>query len=363
MNVNEVIANRAIEMAGGILGSKSPVHPNDDVNMSQSTNDVFTSAMHIASVLKITKKLLPAIHNLRSGLNEKSKKYEKLVKVGRTHLQDAVPITLGQEISGWVAQIDFGYRKIDESLKDVYELAIGGTAVGTGLNSPMGFAEKMAEQIGDETDLPFMSAKNKFAQLAAHDALVEASSALRLFACSIMKIANDIRWLSSGPRCGLGELHIPTNEPGSSMMPGKVNPTQCEAMMMVCGQLIGNDTVIAMADSQGNFELNTFKPVIVFNMLNSIDVLTGACDTFYKFCVVGIRPNVKRIDEMVSNSLMLVTALAPKIGYDKAAEIAQKAYSEGTSLKEAALKLDYLTAEEYDIIVKPELMVHPNEIR
>jgi fumarate hydratase, class II len=363
MNVNEVIANRAIEMAGGILGSKSPVHPNDDVNMSQSTNDVFTSAMHIASVLKITKKLLPAIHNLRSGLNEKSKKYEKLVKVGRTHLQDAVPITLGQEISGWVAQIDFGYRKIDESLKDVYELAIGGTAVGTGLNSPMGFAEKMAEQIGDETDLPFMSAKNKFAQLAAHDALVEASSALRLFACSIMKIANDIRWLSSGPRCGLGELHIPTNEPGSSMMPGKVNPTQCEAMMMVCCQLIGNDTVIAMADSQGNFELNTFKPVIVFNMLNSIDVLTGACDTFYKFCVVGIRPNVKRIDEMVSNSLMLVTALAPKIGYDKAAEIAQKAYSEGTSLKEAALKLDYLTAEEYDIIVKPELMVHPNEIR
>jgi fumarate hydratase, class II len=363
MNVNEVIANRAIEMAGGILGSKSPVHPNDDVNMSQSTNDVFTSAMHIASVLKITKKLLPAIHNLRSGLNEKSKKYEKLVKVGRTHLQDAVPITLGQEISGWVTQIDFGYRKIDESLKDVYELAIGGTAVGTGLNSPMGFAEKMAEQIGDETDLPFMSAKNKFAQLAAHDALVEASSALRLFACSIMKIANDIRWLSSGPRCGLGELHIPTNEPGSSMMPGKVNPTQCEAMMMVCCQLIGNDTVIAMADSQGNFELNTFKPVIVFNMLNSIDVLTGACDTFYKFCVVGIRPNVKRIDEMVSNSLMLVTALAPKIGYDKAAEIAQKAYSEGTSLKEAALKLDYLTAEEYDIIVKPELMVHPNEIR
>jgi fumarate hydratase class II len=363
MNVNEVIANRAIEMAGGILGSKSPVHPNDDVNMSQSTNDVFTSAMHIASALKITKKLLPAIHNLRSGLNEKSKKYEKLVKVGRTHLQDAVPITLGQEISGWVTQIDFGYRKIDESLKDLYELAIGGTAVGTGLNSPMGFAEKMAEQIGDETDLPFMSAKNKFSQLAAHDALVEASSALRLFACSMMKIANDIRWLSSGPRCGLGELHIPTNEPGSSMMPGKVNPTQCEAMMMVCCQLIGNDTVIAVADSQGNFELNTFKPVIVFNILNSIDVLTGACDTFYKFCVIGIRPNVKRIEEMVSNSLMLVTTLTPKIGYDKAAEIAQKAYSEGTSLKEAALKLGYLTAEEYDIIVKPEVMVHPSENR
>ena len=363
MNVNEVIANRAIEMAGGILGSKSPVHPNDDVNMSQSTNDVFTSAMHIASAFKITKKLLPAIHNLRSGLNEKSKTYEKLVKVGRTHLQDAVPITLGQEISGWVAQIDFGYRKIDESLKDLYELAIGGTAVGTGLNSPMGFAEKMAEQIGDETDLPFMSAKNKFSQLAAHNALVEASSALRLFACSMMKIANDIRWLSSGPRCGLGELHIPTNEPGSSMMPGKVNPTQCEAMMMVCCQLIGNDTVIAVADSQGNFELNTFKPVIVFNILNSIDVLTGACDTFYKFCVVGIRPNVKRIKEMVSNSLMLVTTLTPKIGYDKAVEIAQKAYSEGTSLKEAALKLGYLTAEEYDIIVKPEVMVHPSENR
>ena len=361
MNVNEVIANRAIETAGGILGSKFPVHPNDDVNMSQSSNDAFSSAMHIASALKITKKLLPAIHNLRSELNEKAKIYEKIVKLGRTHLQDAVPITVGQEISGWVAQIDFGYRKIHESLKDLYELAIGGTAVGTGLNSPMGFADKMTEQIGDETELPFKSAQNRFAQLAAHDPVVEASSALRLFACSMMKIANDIRWSSSGPRCGLGELLIPSNEPGSSMMPGKVNPTQCEAMMMVCCQLIGNDTVIAVANSQGNFELNTFKPVIVFNMLNSIDVLAGACDTFYKFCVVGMKPNVKRIQDMVSNSLMLVTALTPKIGYDKAAEIAQKAYSEGTSLKEAALKLGYLTSEEYDIIVKPELMIHPNE--
>jgi fumarate hydratase, class II len=363
MNVNEVIANRAIEMAGGILGSKNPIHPNDDVNMSQSSNDAFTSAIHIASALKITKKLLPAVHNLRSVLTEKSKKYDKLVKVGRTHLQDAVPITVGQEISGWVAQIDFGYSKIDGSLKDLYELAIGGTAVGTGLNSPMGFAEKMAEQIADETELPFMSAPNKFAQLAAHDPMVEASSALRLLACSMMKIANDIRWLSSGPRCGLGELQIPSNEPGSSMMPGKVNPTQCEAMMMVCCQLIGNDTVIAMADSQGNFELNTFKPVIVFNMLNSIDALAGACHTFNKFCAIGIRPNVKRIEEMVSNSLMLVTALTPKIGYDKAAEIAQKAHSEETSLKDAALKLGYLTSEEYDTIVRPEVLVHPNENR
>ena len=318
MNVNEVIANRAIETAGGILGSKFPIHPNDDVNMSQSSNDAFTSAMHIASVLKITKKLLPAVRNLRNGLNEKSKKYEKLVKVGRTHLQDAVPITVGQEISGWVAQIDFGYRKIDESLKDLYELAIGGTAVGTGLNSPVGFAETMAEQIGDETKLPFVSAQNKFAQLAPHDPVVEASSALRLFACSMMKIANDIRWLSSGPRCGLGELLIPSNEPGSSMMPGKVNPTQCEAMTMVCCQLIGNYTVIAVANSQGNFELNTFKPVIVYNLLNSIDALMGVCDTFYKFCVVGIRPNVKRIKEMVSKSLIPVNSLAPKIGYDKA---------------------------------------------
>jgi fumarate hydratase, class II len=363
MNVNEVIANRAIEMAGGILGSKNPIHPNDDVNMSQSSNDAFTSAIHIASALKITKKLLPAVHNLRNVLTEKSKKYDKLVKVGRTHLQDAVPITVGQEISGWVAQIDFGYSKIDGSLKDLYELAIGGTAVGTGLNSPMGFAEKMAEQIADETEFPFMSAPNKFAQLAAHDPMVEASSALRLLACSMMKIANDIRWLSSGPRCGLGELQIPSNEPGSSMMPGKVNPTQCEAMMMVCCQLIGNDTVIAMADSQGNFELNTFKPVIVFNMLNSIDALAGACHTFNKFCAIGIRPNVKRIEEMVSNSLMLVTALTPKIGYDKAAEIAQKAHSEETSLKDAALKLGYLTSEEYDTIVRPEVLVHPNENR
>jgi fumarate hydratase class II len=361
MNVNEVIANRANEMAGGVLGSKFPIHPNDDVNMSQSSNDAFTSAMHIASVLKITKKLLPAIHNLRNGLNEMSKKYEKLVKVGRTHLQDAVPITLGQEISGWVAQIDFGYRKIDESLKDLYELAIGGTAVGTGLNSPIGFAEKMAEKIGDETGFPFMSARNKFAQLAAHDPVVVASSALRLFACSMMKIANDIRLLSSGPRCGFGELHIPSNEPGSSMMPGKVNPTQCEVMTMACCQLIGNDAVIAVADSQGNLELNTFKPVIVFNLLNSIEVLSGACYTFYKFCVAGIRPNIKRIEEMVSNSLMLVTALTPKIGYEKAAEIAQKAYSDGTSLKEATLKLGYLTAEEYDDIVRPELMIHPTE--
>ena len=363
MNVNEVIANRANEMAGGHLGAKYPIHPNDDVNLSQSSNDVFASAMHIASALKITKELLPVIHSLRNALNEKSVKYEKIVKVGRTHLQDAVPITLGQEISGWVAQVDFGSKKIDESLNDLYELAIGGTAVGTGLNSPTGFAEKMAEKISNETGLPFISAKNKFAQLAAHDPVVVASSALRLFACSMMKIANDIRWLASGPRCGLGELHIPRNEPGSSMMPGKVNPAQCEVMTMICCQLIGNDAVIAMADSQGTLELNTFKPVIVFNMLNSIDLLSGACDTFYKFCVVGIWPNVKRIEEMVSNSLMLVTALTPKIGYDKAAEIAQKAYSDGTSLKEAALKLGYLTAKEYDNTVKPELMIRPTECR
>lgn len=360
MNVNEVIANRAIQMAGGTLGSKDPVHPNDDVNMSQSSNDAFTSAMHIASTLKITKELLPTVHSLRNVLNEKSRQYDKLVKVGRTHLQDAVPITLGQEISGWVAQIDFGYRKIEESLKDLYELATGGTAVGTGLNSPRGFGEKVAEQIAKKTGLPFISAPNKFALLAAHDATLEASSALRILACSMMKIANDIRWLSSGPRCGLAEVHIPNNEPGSSMMPGKVNPTQCEAMMMVCCQLIGNDTVIAVADSQGNFELNTFKPVIIFNMLNSVDILADVCETFCKFCVVGITPNVKRIEKMVSNSLMLITALTPKIGYDKAAEIAQKAYSEGTSIKEAAIKLGYLTAEEYDALMRPELMVHPN---
>jgi len=359
MNANEVIGNRAIELAGGELGSKRPIHPNDDVNMSQSSNDTFPTAMHIAAVQAIVRELLPSVRALRDALLEKSKEFAGIVKIGRTHLQDAVPLTLGQEFSGYVAQLDADIARIEQSLPDLYELAIGGTAVGTGLNAPPGFDQAVAAKIAELTGLPFTSAANMFAALAAHDALVAAHGTIRTLAVSLMKIANDIRWLGSGPRSGLGELSLPENEPGSSIMPGKVNPTQSEAMTMVCCQALGNDVAIAVAGSQGNFELNVFKPVIIRNFLHSTRILADACRTFREFCVEGVRPNRERIAELVDRSLMLVTAVTPKIGYDKAAEIAKKAYSEGTTLKEAALSLGYLTEQEFDELVRPEKMVGP----
>lgn len=360
MNVNEVISNRAIELATGKIGSKIPVHPNDHVNQSQSSNDTFPTAMHIAAVQSIVDVLLPAIKALRDGLAEKQKLFANIIKTGRTHLQDAVPLTLGQEFSGYVAQLDSAMMNIQQTLPGLYELAIGGTAVGTGLNTYPQFAEKAAENIAKLTKLPFVSAPNKFAVLAAHDAFVFASGALKTLACALMKIANDVRWLGSGPRCGLGELILPANEPGSSIMPGKVNPTQSEAMTMVCIQVMGNDAAIGFADSQGNFELNVFKPVIIFNFLNSVRLLSDSARMFNKYCVSGLKANEKVIKTLVNNSLMLVTALAPKIGYDKAAEIAHKAWKENTSLLEACLALGYLNEKEFKELVKPENMLGPS---
>jgi fumarate hydratase class II len=360
MNSNEVISNRAIELAGGELGSKKPVHPNDDVNMSQSSNDTFPTAMHIAAATAVVERLIPAVRELRDALQDKAEEFEDIVKIGRTHLQDAVPLTLGQEFSGYVAQLDDDIERLELSLPGLYQLAIGGTAVGTGLNAPAGFGEATAAKIADLTGLPFVSAPNKFAALAAHDAVVFAHGAIRTLAASLMKIANDVRWLGSGPRSGLGELDLPENEPGSSIMPGKVNPTQSEAMTMVVCQVIGNDMAIAMAGTQGNFELNVFKPVMIRNFLHSVNILSDVCRTFRKFCVEGIEPNRDRIAELVGNSLMLVTALSPSIGYDKAAEIAKKAHHEGTTLKEAALALGYLTEAEYDDAVQPANMVGPD---
>jgi fumarate hydratase class II len=359
MNANEVISNRAIELAGGELGSKTPIHPNDDVNMSQSSNDTFPTAMHIAAATAVLERLLPAVKELRDALATKAAEFDDIVKIGRTHLQDAVPLTLGQEFGGYVAQLDADMAFIDQTLVAVYELAIGGTAVGTGLNAPAGFGEQAAQKIAELTGLPFVSAPNKFAALASHDALVMAHGAVKTLATSLMKIANDIRWLGSGPRSGLGELELPENEPGSSIMPGKVNPTQAEAVTMVCIQVIGNDTAITVAGSQGNFELNVCKPVIIRNFLHSVTILADACGTFRRFMVEGIKPNRERIAELVQRSLMLVTALSPKIGYDKAAEIAEKAHHEEVTLKEAALALGYLTESEFDEAVKPERMVHP----
>jgi fumarate hydratase, class II len=361
MNANEVISNRAIEMAGGELGSKKPIHPNDDVNMSQSSNDTFPAAMHIAAAQTTVHQLIPAVRTLRDALAKKAEEFSDIVKIGRTHLQDAVPLTLGQEFSGYVAQLDDDLGRIEQALPGLFELAIGGTAVGTGLNSPRGFGEKCAAKIAELTGLPFVSAPNKFAALAAHDALVYAHGAIRTLAVSLMKIANDIRWLGSGPRSGLGELELPENEPGSSIMPGKVNPTQSEAMTMVCCQVFGNDVAVTVAGSQGNFELNVFKPVMIRNFLHSVRILAGACHTFTEFCVEGLKPNRERIAELVSQSLMLVTALTPKIGYDKAAEIAKKAHHEGKTLRETALELGYLTEAEYDEAVRPEMMVGPDE--
>jgi fumarate hydratase class II len=359
MNANEVIANRAIELAGGVLGSKEPVHPNDDVNMSQSSNDTFPTAMHVAAVEEITHRLLPAIRQLRNALQARAEAFAGITKIGRTHLMDAVPLTLGQEFSGYVAQLDADLHRIELSLDDLYELAAGGTAVGTGLNTHPEFGTRLASAIAELTGLPFVTAPNKFAALAAHDALVMTSGALRTLAASLIKIADDIRWLGSGPRSGLGELVLPANEPGSSIMPGKINPTQCEAMIMVCIQVFGNDAAVAMADSRGNLELNVAKPVMIHNLLHSIRLLAEASVSFTRFCVEGLAPDEERIRRHLENSLMLVTALNPLIGYDKAAEVAKRAYREGSTLREAVVALGYLTGEQFDEAVQPESMTHP----
>ena len=359
MNANEVIANRSIEAAGGQLGSKDPVHPNDHVNMSQSSNDTFPTAMHIAAAEQLVHHLLPALGELRDALAAKSEAFADIVKIGRTHLMDAVPLTLGQELSGYVAQLHADMRRLEGVLPDLYELALGGTAVGTGLNTHPEFGERAAAHIAQITGLPFVSAPNKFAALAAHDALVHTSAALRTLAVSLTKIADDIRWLGSGPRSGLAELVLPPNEPGSSIMPGKVNPTQCAAMIMVCIQVMGNDTAVAVAGSRGNLELNVCKPVIIHNVLHSMLLLGDACRAFRQFAVEGLEPDRERIRQHVDNSLMLVTALNPLIGYDKAADVAKKAHKEGTTLREACLALGYLSAEQFDAAVRPEEMVHP----
>jgi len=359
MNSNEVIANRAIEIAGGELGSKTPVHPNDDVNMSQSSNDTFPTAMHIAIVEMIKDKLIPAVSELRDTLQDKENEFKDIVKIGRTHLQDAVPLTLGQEFSGYVAQLNADLEHIDGVMPYLYQLALGGTAVGTGLNTHPKFAAKAAKQIAKITKLPFVTAPNKFAALAAHDALVMISGVLKTLACSLMKIANDVRWLASGPRCGIGEITIPENEPGSSIMPGKVNPTQCEAMTMVCAQVFGNDAAVGFAGSQGNFELNVYKPVMAYNVIQSIYLIADSCRSFTEHCARGIAAHKKTIDYYLNHSLMLVTALNPVIGYDKAAQIAKKAHKEDTSLREACIALGYLSGEEFDKAVNPEKMAHP----
>ncbi|MDD3801868.1 MAG: class II fumarate hydratase [Desulfuromonas thiophila] len=358
MNANEVIANRAIELAGGQLGSKSPVHPNDHVNRGQSSNDTFPTAMHLAVVAEIERDLLPAVGRLRDSLDAKARAYATLVKVGRTHLQDATPITLGQEIGAWVAQIDFGLAAVRASLPGLCDLAIGGTAVGTGLNAHPQFGERAAACLADLTGQPFRSAANKFFALAAHDALVQCSAALRTLAGGLMKMANDVRWLASGPRCGLGELIIPENEPGSSIMPGKVNPTQCEALTMVCVQVFGNDAAVAFAGSQGNFQLNVYKPVMVHNVLESLGLLADACRAFTDHCAGGIEPNPQRIRENLDKNLMLVTALNRHIGYDRAAAIAKKAHHEGLTLRQAALA-EGLTAEQFDQWIDPLAMTRP----
>jgi len=359
MNVNEVISNRAIEMAGGVMGSKTPVHPNDDVNMSQSSNDTFPTAMHIAAVIEITGRLVPAVQRLRDALEVKATAYSDITKIGRTHLMDAVPLTLGQEFSGYVAQLDADLERLNVVLPGLWELAAGGTAVGTGLNTHPEFGVRVAAEIADLTHQPFVTAPNKFAALAAHDALVFAHGAIKTLAASLTKIAEDLRWLGSGPRAGLGELQLPENEPGSSIMPGKVNPTQSEAMIMVCVQVFGNDTAISIGGSRGNFELNVCKPVIIYNFCNSIDLLTDACDRFREFCVEGLEPNYEQIQNHLNNSLMLVTALNPIIGYDKAAMVAKKAHKERMTLRESALALGFLTGEEFDAAVVPDEMTHP----
>jgi len=359
MNVNEVISNRAIEMAGGKMGSKKPIHPNDDVNKAQSSNDTFPTAMHIAAVHEIHRRLIPMVRQLRNTLAQKAEAFKDIIKIGRTHLMDAVPLTLGQEFSGYVTQLNHGLKRLEMVLLHLYELALGGTAVGTGLNTHPQFAVKSAAKIAELTGYPFVTAENKFEALGSHDAMVMASGALKTLACSLMKIANDIRWLASGPRCGLGELTIPENEPGSSIMPGKVNPTQSEAMTMVAAQVIGNDVSIGIGGASGNFELNVFKPVIIYNLLQSIRLLADACEMFNEHCAVGIEANEANIKKHLENSLMLVTALNPHVGYDNAAKIAKKAHKENLTLREAAIALGILTGEKFDEVVRPEKMIGP----
>jgi len=359
MNANEVISNRAIEMAGGVMGSKKPIHPNDDVNYGQSSNDTFPTAMHIAAVREIRQRLIPMVTCLRDTLAHKAEAFKDIIKIGRTHLMDATPLTLGQEFSGYATQLTHGLKRLDNCLPHLGELALGGTAVGTGLNTHPEFAVQVAAKIAELTDLPFRTAENKFEALAAHDAIVEASGAMKTLACSLMKIANDIRWLASGPRSGIGEITIPENEPGSSIMPGKVNPTQSEALTMVAAQVLGNDTAISIGGASGNFELNVFKPLMIYNLLQSIRLLADACDMFNQHCAVGIEANRPSIAAHLRNSLMLVTALNPHIGYDNAAKIAKKAHAEGTTLREAAMALQLLSGEEFDRLVRPEEMIGP----
>lgn len=359
MNVNEVISNRAIELLGGQMGSKKPVHPNDHVNMGQSSNDSFPTAMHIAAVQEIHHKLLPALAKLRNALNDKAQAFKDIVKIGRTHLMDATPLTLGQEFSGYTTQMEYGIARVEACLPRLYQLAQGGTAVGTGLNAKKGFDVKFADEVARVTGLPFITAPNKFEALAAHDAMVEVSGALNTIAVSLMKIANDIRLLGSGPRCGLGELSLPENEPGSSIMPGKVNPTQSEAMTMLAAQVMGNNTTVSIAGSNGHFELNVFKPVIIYNVLQSIRLIADGCNSFTDNCVVGIEANTDRITQLLNESLMLVTALNPHIGYDNAAKVAKKAHKEGTTLKAAALALGLLSEADFDQWVRPEDMIGP----
>ena len=361
MNANEVISNRAIEMLGGERGSKTPVHPNDHVNMGQSSNDTFPSAMHIAAAEQVHHELLPALENLHGALDKKANEFEKIVKIGRTHLQDATPLTLGQEFSGYAKQIEYGIQRIQSCLPRLMQLAQGGTAVGTGINSKVGFAEKFATNVSKITGLEFVTAENKFEALAAHDALVELSGALNVLATSLMKIANDIRLLGSGPRCGIGEISLPANEPGSSIMPGKVNPTQCEALTMVCAQIMGNHVATTVAGSNGHFELNVFKPVMIYNVLQSIRLIADGCNSFTEKCVVDIEANEERINKLLNESLMLVTALNPHIGYDNAAKIAKKAHQDGSTLKEAGMALDLLTEEQFTDWIKPIDMIKPSE--
>lgn len=359
MNANEVISNRAIEMLGGTMGSKKPVHPNDHVNMGQSSNDTFPTAMHIAAGEMVMHELIPALEFLHAALNQKAHDFGSIVKIGRTHLMDATPLTLGQEFSGYTRQIELGIERVKSVMPRVLPLAQGGTAVGTGINCKEGFAEKFAEHVAHITSIPFVTAENKFEALASHDAMVELSGMLNVLATSLMKIANDIRLLGSGPRCGIGEIILPENEPGSSIMPGKVNPTQCEAMTMVCAQVMGNHVSVTVAGSNGHFELNVFKPVIIFNVIQSIRLLSDACRSLTENCIAGIQADEKRITKLVNESLMLVTALNPHIGYDNAAKIAKKAHAEGTSLKEAGIALGLLTSEQFDQWIRPEDMVKP----
>ena len=359
MNSNEVIANRGIELAGGVIGSKDPVHPNDHVNMGQSSNDTFPTAMHIAAVERIRDALIPSLTTLSESFRKKTIEFKDIIKIGRTHLMDATPLTLGQEFSGYTTQLEYALDRINGCMPRMYQIALGGTAVGTGLNSHRDFPVNVAKQIAEITGCPFVTAPNKFESLAAHDAIVETSGVLKTIACSLMKIANDIRWLGSGPRCGIGEITLPANEPGSSIMPGKVNPTQSEAMTMVATQVIGNDTAINFGGSSGHFELNVFKPVMIYNLLQSIRLLADSCRSFNDHCVVGIEPNKMQIEKHLNGSLMLVTALNPHIGYDNAAKVAKKAYQENTTLKESAVALGLLTAEEFDEKVRPEKMTGP----